>query len=242
MNWALIQTRLNGSWLWSNINKRRVHLSSCINTSSQVQFCVHQGPSLPWDGLGKGERSQRATPLLWDPQRNWDLACETEFREMMTVPIAWPSNAHTHTNICTYTDGKEPAVGSNSQWLETELVWNELGRRLWAPLPDAWWEAGSHWIREQLVGNSIMGCLPREESLSPSIHLRESDAYGQVNGMRRKGGPRLLPRDILPEAFDADPLNMNGFLTLHQSIQFPMSQQFTPLSPVSHSESSLTPV
>lgn len=34
---------------------------------------------------------------------------------MMTVPIAWPSNAHTHTNICTYTDGKEPAVGSNSQ-------------------------------------------------------------------------------------------------------------------------------
>lgn len=87
-----------------------------------------------------------------------------------------------------------------------------------------------------------MGCLPREESLSSSNHLRESDAYGQVNGMRRKGGPRLLTRDMLPEAFDSDPLNMNGFLTLHQSFQFPMSQQSTPLSPILHSESSLTPV
>lgn len=60
--------------------------------------------------------------------------------------------------------------------------------------------------------------------------------------MRRKGGPRLLTRYMLPEAFDSDPLNMNGFLTLHQSIQSLMSQQFTPLSPISHSESSLTPV
>lgn len=55
--------------------------------------------------------------------------------------------------------------------------------------------------------------------------------------MRRKEGPRLLP-----EAFDSDPLNMNCFLTLHQGIQFLMSQQSTPLSPIVHSESSLTPV
>lgn len=52
--------------------------------------------------------------------------------------------------------------------------------------------------------------------------------------MRRKEGPRLLP-----EAFDSDPLNMNCFLTLHQGIQFLMSQQSTPLSPIVHSESSL---
>lgn len=60
--------------------------------------------------------------------------------------------------------------------------------------------------------------------------------------MRRKGGPTLLTRDMLPQAFDSDPLNMNDFLTLHQSVQFPMSQQSTPLSPILHSESSLTPV
>lgn len=62
---------------------------------------------------------------------------------------------HTHTNIGTDTDDTEPRMGSNSQWLhETELVWDELGRRLWAPLPedstDAQWDAGSGWIREGL--------------------------------------------------------------------------------------------
>lgn len=56
--------------------------------------------------------------------------------------------------------------------------------------------------------------------------------------MRGKEGPRLLP-----EAFDSDPLNVNCcFLTLHQGIQFPKSQQSTPLSPILHRESSLTPV
>lgn len=54
--------------------------------------------------------------------------------------------------------------------------------------------------------------------------------------MRGKEGTRLLP-----EAFDSDPLNINCFLTLHQGFQFPMSWQSTPLSPVLHSESSLTP-
>lgn len=47
---------------------------------------------------------------------------------------------------------------------------------------------------------------------------------------------------MLSEAFDSDPLSTNCFLTLYQGIPFLMSQQSTPLSPVSHSESSLTPV
>lgn len=126
MNWALIQTRLNGSWLWSNINKRRIHLSSCINTSSQVQFCVHQGPSLSWDGLGKGERSQRATPLLWGPQRNWDLACETEFREMMTVPITWPSNAHTPTQTYAHTQMAKSLLWAPTHSDLMKLSWFEM--------------------------------------------------------------------------------------------------------------------
>lgn len=89
----------------------------------------------------------------------------------------------TPTHIHTYTDGTEPSMGSTHSdlmKLMESLSWSgmswEEGYGLLSLRTFQMLSGCRLWFDQRGVGNSIMGCHPREESQSPTIPTREPNA------------------------------------------------------------------
>lgn len=183
-----------------------------------------------------GEGSQGTTAWLFGPHQNWGLtSCKTVWEHDGTLhqpsPVVRTHTAHTHIymHIHRWHRAQNELY---SQWLDEthgifELVWDELGRRLWAPLPedssDAKWDAGSGLIREGLE-TSQDATPERNPRVHPSAQENQMPLW-TVKGVRRREGPGK-PRTIMraeraPRRLCLpDPLGKKYFLAVHRGIDF----------------------